>query len=89
MPVGNVAGYLRMSKACGASVPDWFAERFEGLDDDPETRRLVAVTVAAEIVLKLVDQGVRQFHIYTLNRAETAIALCHILGLRPDKPLAA
>lgn len=84
MPVGNVAGYLRMSAACGAGVPDWFRSRFEGLDEDPETRRLVAVTVAAEIVLKLVDQGVRQFHIYTLNRAETAVALCHILGLRPS-----
>ncbi len=89
MPVGNVAGYLRMSEATGTSVPDWFRERFEGLDDDPETRRLVALAVAAEQVQKLADQGMRQFHIYTLNRAETAYALCHILGLRPDKPLAA
>lgn len=88
MPVGNVAGYMRMSKACGAHVPDWFAKRFEGLDNDPETRRLVAVTVAAEQVLKLADQGIRQFHFYTLNRAETAVALCHILGLRPDTPAA-
>ncbi|MEQ8747787.1 methylenetetrahydrofolate reductase [NAD(P)H] [Pyruvatibacter sp.] len=89
MPVGNVAGYLRMSEATGAGVPDWFRERFEGLDDDPETRRLVALAVAAEQVQKLADQGMRQFHIYTLNRAETAVALCHILGVRPNKPLAA
>ncbi len=89
MPVGNAAGYIRMAEATGTHVPAWFRDRFEGLDDDPETRRLVAVTVAAEQVLKLVDQGVRQFHIYTLNRAETAFALCHILGIRPEKPLAA
>ena len=89
MPVGNVAGYQRMADATGTSVPDWFRERFEGLDEDPETRRLVALAVAAEQVQKLADQGMRQFHIYTLNRAETAYALCHILGVRPDKSLAA
>ena len=89
MPVGNVAGYLRMSAATGTSVPDWFKERFDGLDDDPETRQLVALSVAAEQVQKLADQGIQQFHLYTLNRAETAFALCHILGVRPDKSLAA
>ena len=85
MPVGNVAGYLRMAAACGASVPQWFRQRFEGLDDDPEIRRLVAVTVAADQVQRLVDQGVRQFHIYTLNRADIAVALCHMVGIRPEK----
>lgn len=89
MPVGNVAGYLRMSAATGTSVPDWFKERFDGLDDDPQTRQLVALSVAAEQVQKLADQGIQQFHLYTLNRAETAYALCHILGVRPDKSLAA
>lgn len=89
MPVGNVAGFLRMSAATGTHVPDWFKERFEGLDEDPQTRQLVALSVAAEQVQKLADQGIQQFHLYTLNRAETAFALCHILGVRPDKSLAA
>jgi len=89
MPVGNVAGYMRMASATGTHVPDWFKDRFEGLDEDPHTRQLVALAVAAEQVQRLADQGIRQFHIYTLNRAETAFALCHILGVRPDKPLAA
>ena len=89
MPVANVKGYMRMAAATGSSVPRWFEERFDGLDDDPETRQLVALAVAAEQVQRLADQGIRQFHIYTLNRAETAYALCHILGIRPAKPLAA
>jgi methylenetetrahydrofolate reductase (NADPH) len=89
MPVGNVAGYLRMAEATGTSVPAWFRERFEGLDDDPQTRQLVALSVAADQVRQLADQGIRQFHIYTLNKADTAYALAHLLGVRPDRPAAA
>ena len=89
MPVGNVAGFLRMAEATGTSVPAWFRDRFEGLDDDPQTRALIALSVAADQVRQLADQGIRQFHIYTLNKAETAYALAHLLGVRPSKPLAA
>ena len=68
----------------GASVPDWLAERFDGLDDDPATRKLIAAAVAAEQVLDLVDHGVTDFHFYTMNRADLVYAICHLLGLRPD-----
>jgi methylenetetrahydrofolate reductase (NADPH) len=64
-------------------VPDWLAYRFAGLDDDPATRKLIAAAVAAEQVLDLVDQGVTDFHFYTMNRAELVYAICHLLGLRP------
>jgi methylenetetrahydrofolate reductase (NADPH) len=67
----------------GASVPRWLAERFAGLEDDPSTRKLVAAAVAAEQVLDLVDQGVTDFHFYTMNRADLVYAICHLLGLRP------
>jgi methylenetetrahydrofolate reductase (NADPH) len=59
------------------------ARRFDGLDDDPQTTHLVAAAVAAEQVMDLVDQGIRQFHFYTLNRADLVYAICHLLGLRP------
>src|SRR3984957_4955872 len=68
---------------CGASVPGWLAERFAGLDDDAATRKLIAAAVAAEQVLDLVDRGVRDFHFYTMNRADLVYAVCHLLGLRP------
>ncbi len=66
----------------GASVPAWLARRFEGLEDDPATRRLVAAAVAAEQALDLVDHGVREFHFYTMNKADLVFAICHLLGLR-------
>ncbi len=69
----------------GASVPDWLGHRFEGLDDDQETRHLVAGAAAAEQVLGLVDQGITEFHFYTLNRADLVYAICYLLGLRPAK----
>ena len=69
---------------CGASVPDWLAERFDGLDDDAATRKLIAAAVAAEQVLDLVDSGVTDFHFYTMNRADLVYAVCHLLGLRPS-----
>jgi methylenetetrahydrofolate reductase (NADPH) len=83
MPMQNFKMTAGFAKKAGASVPQWLADRFEGLDDDPQTRRLVAATVAAEQVLDLVDQGVRDFHFYTNNRADLVYAICHLLGLRP------
>ena len=70
---------------CGASIPDWLKDRFNGLDDDPETRRLIAASVAIEQVQALARQGVREFHFYTLNRAELTYAICHALGVRPAR----
>lgn len=84
LPVVNFAQTAKFSKACGASVPSWLTRLFEGLDGDPETRKLVAATVAAEQVRALHAGGVREFHFYTLNRADLAFAICHILGLRPS-----
>jgi methylenetetrahydrofolate reductase (NADPH) len=69
---------------CGTAVPGWLKARFDGLDDDPATRKLIAAAVAAEQVLDLVDQGVTDFHFYTMNRADLVYAICHLLGLRPD-----
>jgi methylenetetrahydrofolate reductase (NADPH) len=83
LPVTNFQQVVGFSRQCGASVPGWLAALFAGLDGDPETRRLVAVTVAAEQVRRLQEHGVEEFHFYTLNRADLTYALCHILGLRP------
>ena len=83
MPMQNFKQTAGFARKAGASVPQWLADRFEGLDDDPQTRRLVAATVAAEQVLGLVDHGVRDFHFYTNNRADLVYAICHLLGLRP------
>jgi methylenetetrahydrofolate reductase (NADPH) len=84
LPVTNFAQVVKFSRLCGASVPAWLAHLFEGLDDDPETRKLVAATVAAEQCRKLQAAGVEEFHFYTLNRADLAYAICHILGMRPS-----
>lgn len=85
LPVTNFAQVQKFSAACGASVPAWMASQFEGLDDDPDTRRLVAATVAAEQCRALAADGVTDFHFYTLNRADLAYAISHILGVRPAK----
>lgn len=82
MPVTNFANVRRFSAMCGASIPGWLGAAFEGLDDDPETRQLVAASIAAEQCLDLARHGVRNFHFYTLNRAELSYAICHRLGLR-------
>lgn len=84
LPVNNVAQVLRFSKMCGTRVPDWLTSMFEGLDDDPMTRNLVAATVAAEMCRLLYANGVHNIHFYTLNRAELVYAICHMLGLRPN-----
>lgn len=84
LPVQNFAQVVKFSEMSGTSVPDWMAELFEGLDDDPESRRLVAATVAAEQCRQLHAQGITDFHFYTLNRADLTYAIAHILGLRPQ-----
>src|SRR5215475_13853980 len=84
LPVQNFKQARSFAARCGTSVPDWLAVRFDGLDDDPATRKLIAAAVAAEQVLDLVDQGVTDFHFYTMNRADLVFAICHLLGLRPE-----
>jgi methylenetetrahydrofolate reductase (NADPH) len=84
LPVLNFKQTRSFAERCGASVPKWLADRFDGLDQDPATRKLIAAAVAAEQVLDLVDRGVREFHFYTMNRADLVFAICHLLGLRPQ-----
>jgi len=83
MPTTNFKGTARMAERCGATVPDWLAAYYEGLDDDLGTRRLIAATVAAEQVHDLERLGFRDFHLYTLNQADLTYAICHILGFKP------
>ena len=83
LPVFHYAKVQAFSRRCGASIPDWLAARFDGLDADPETRDLVAATTASELCLELLREGVEQFHFYTLNRATLTLAICRMLGLRP------
>ncbi len=83
LPVSNFAATVRMAEMTGTRIPQWLPELFEGLDDRPEARALVAATVAAEQVRRLVAEGVRHFHFYTLNRAGLSYAICHLLGKRP------
>ena len=78
-----------MPAAAAPTMPSWLARRFDGLDDDPQTTHLVAAAVAAEQVMDLVDQGIRQFHFYTLNRADLVYAICHLLGLQAQAPAVA
>lgn len=82
MPVTNFAGIVRMAGNCGTDVPAWLGHLFEGLDDLPAARQLIAATVAAELCGQLYAGGVRHFHFYTLNRAELSYAICHLLGVR-------
>lgn len=83
MPVTNFNGVKKMSTMCNTDVPSWMARLFEGLDDHPAARQLIAATIAAELCRKLYAGGVRKFHFYTLNRAELSYAICHLLGMRP------
>jgi len=82
LPVSNFAMLRKMAASCNTTVPAWLARLFEGLDDRPATRQLVAATVAAELCRRLYAGGVRDFHFYTLNRAELSYAICHMLGMR-------
>ncbi|PZU74593.1 MAG: methylenetetrahydrofolate reductase [NAD(P)H] [Brevundimonas sp.] len=88
MPVSNFAGLKRMTAACGAALPDWLAAHFDGLDDDPETRKLLAASIAAETCARLQEEGFSDFHFYTLNRAELVYAICRVLGVREHKAVA-
>lgn len=85
LPVHNFSQVAKFAGFCGASIPDWLATRFEGLDKDPQTRALVAAAVAADQVMDLVERGVQDFHFYTMNRAQLVYAICHLLGLRVSR----
>jgi methylenetetrahydrofolate reductase (NADH) len=89
LPVTNFEQVKKFSARCGATVPRWLADFFEGIDDDPETRKLVAAHVTGEQCRMLQDEGVREFHFYTLNRPELARAICRLLGIRPTATVAA
>ncbi len=84
MPVSNFQAVTRIAGLCGAKVPAWLADLFDGLDDDLETRRMIAATVAGDLCRRLQSEGVDQFHFYTLNRADLTFAICHLLGVRPQ-----
>ena len=88
LPITRFPQMLRMAQRCGAGVPEWLADRFAGLDDDPDTRRMIAAAVAIEQVQELEKHGVTEFHFYTLNRSELTYAICHALGVRPTASLA-
>ena len=88
LPITRFPHMLKFAKRCGATVPDWLVQRFDGLDDDAETRRMIAASFAIEQVRRLQEQGVHEFHFYTLNRAELTYAICHALGVRAPVPLA-
>ena len=89
VPVQNFQQTALFARRAGAAIPQWLAERFEGLNDDPTTRRLIAATVTAEQVFDLVDEGIDHFHFYTMNRADLVYAICHLLGVRPKNQEAA
>jgi methylenetetrahydrofolate reductase (NADH) len=83
VPIHNFKQVAAFAARAGASMPSWLARRFDGLEDDAATSHLVAAAVATEQVMDLVDEGVKKFHFYTLNRADLVYAICHLLGLRP------
>ncbi len=85
LPITRFPQVLKFAARCGASIPAWLQHRFHGLEDDAETRRMIAASVAIEQVHALTREGVREFHFYTLNRAELTYAICHALGVRPPQ----
>ena len=84
LPITRFPQLARFAARCGASVPDWLRSRFDGLEDDAETRSMIAAHVAIEQVQQLRRHGVNEFHFYTLNRAELTYAICHAIGIRPQ-----
>jgi methylenetetrahydrofolate reductase (NADPH) len=88
LPITRFPQLERFAERCGASVPEWLHERFAGLNDDKETRQMIAASVAIEQVHKLQAEGIREFHFYTLNRSELTFAICHALGVRQDEAAA-
>ena len=85
LPVTNFATVVKFARACGTAIPAWLSDAFAGLDDDPETRKLIAANVACQQCRMLQSHGVTDFHFYTLNRADLSFAICHLLGLRPPR----
>ena len=83
IPTTNIKGISRMAQTAGASVPDWLADLYDGLDSDADTRKLIAATILAEQVQDLRAEGFDQFHFYTLNQADLTFAACCLLGMRP------
>jgi methylenetetrahydrofolate reductase (NADPH) len=88
LPITRFPQLQRFAEQCGATVPEWLHERFTGLDDDPDTRRLIAASVAIEQVRQLKKEGINEFHFYTLNRSELTYAICHALGVRAEQAAA-
>lgn len=88
LPITRFPQLQRFAELCGASIPHWLHERFEGLEDDAETRQLIAASVAIEQVRLLRKEGIDEFHFYTLNRSELTFAICHALGVRPQRAAA-
>ncbi|MZR13740.1 methylenetetrahydrofolate reductase [NAD(P)H] [Maritimibacter sp. DP07] len=86
MPVANFASLRRFSEGCGASIPDWMFQMFDGLDEAPDTRAMVATCAAAEQCRRLMEAGLTEFHFYTLNQPKVSLAVCRALGLTPDIP---
>ena len=84
LPITRFQQLTRFAASCGATVPDWLGERFAGLDDDPDTTRMIAASVAIDQVQALQREGVDEFHFYTLNRSELTYAICHALGVRDN-----
>ncbi len=88
LPITKFPQLTRFAEQCGASVPDWLKQRFDGLDEDAETRKLIAASVAIEQVKLLKKKDINEFHFYTLNRSELTFAICHALGVRPQQAAA-
>ena len=86
LPIHNFEQTMVFSAKCGTSIPQWLARRFAGLNNDPETRKLVGVSIACEQVMDLVDRGINDFHFYTMNRADLTYAICHMLGMGQQAP---
>lgn len=84
IPVLNFKQAASFAQRCGTHVPQWLADRFEGLDDDPATRKLISAAIAAEQVTDLIDRGVTDLHFYTMNRADLVYAICHLVGVKGD-----
>lgn len=85
LPITRFPQLERFATMCGASLPNWLRHRFDGLDDDEQTRQMIAASVAIEQVRALQQEGIEDFHFYTLNRSELTYAICHALGVRPDQ----
>ena len=83
LPVSNFKQLQRFATMTNVRVPSWMTSMFEGLDDDAETRKMVGANIAMDMVKILSREGVKDFHFYTLNRAEMSYAICHTLGVRP------